>query len=585
MKIDELMKVLELAAKLKENTRHAWLPSGRRESVAEHTFRLCVMAYFVKDEFPEADIDRVIRMCLFHDFGEAFTGDIPTFDKTGADEQREEQIVCDWVRGLPRPYNKELSELFAEMEAQESTEARLYKALDRMEAVITHNEGDISTWLSLEYELQQTYGEESVAFSDYLKNMKAAANRVTREKISLEKISMEKKSREKIDLEEISQEKIASEKSTRADPAAFYTDGDRGQKRAGTKPVDQSRAAGRKRVRCIALDLDGTTLRGDSTLSRENLSAIRAAIGAGVEVVLASGRTISSIPDELLSMPGIRYAITSNGASVYARKSSKSRQPEGGQHAGDCPRQGRQQIPREAAWMRHPEKCAHLAGINGKPEPDGIQQPGRTRQESWTQIRSCHMTRQSVEKILELTKDYEMIGREAFVGGIPYAVKAYVEDPVSFGAPPNITAYVRASRTPVSDIHAFVLDHIGEIEGLDFIVTNDLLRAYLKNEIPRCSPDVVVTSSVKRRVETVHADAGKEKALRFVLGRLGLSMEETAAFGDADNDAGMLAAAGYGFAMANATPAAAAAAGYRTASNEKDGVAEGIRYLLDAHTE
>mgnify|MGYP004570237353 CR=1 FL=1 len=70
----------------------------------------------------------------------------------------------------------ELAELFAEMKERKTTEAKLYKALDKMEAVIQHNEADISTWLPLEYDLQLTYGEKETAFSDATRNLKKRAN-------------------------------------------------------------------------------------------------------------------------------------------------------------------------------------------------------------------------------------------------------------------------------------------------------------------------------------------------------------------------------------------------------------------------
>ena len=88
MKPEELLDILSVAEKLKCNTRHSDTSSGRRESVAEHSWRLALMAMLVGPEFPEADRDRVIRMCLIHDLGEAFTGDIPAFDKTAADMQK-----------------------------------------------------------------------------------------------------------------------------------------------------------------------------------------------------------------------------------------------------------------------------------------------------------------------------------------------------------------------------------------------------------------------------------------------------------------------------------------------------------------
>ena len=77
--------------------------------------------------------------------------------------------------------------LLTEMNAMETQEAKIYKALDKMEAVIQHNESDISTWLPLEYDLQMTYGEENVQFSPYMQQLKAEVNDWTREKIAREK--------------------------------------------------------------------------------------------------------------------------------------------------------------------------------------------------------------------------------------------------------------------------------------------------------------------------------------------------------------------------------------------------------------
>lgn len=187
METREFLNLMKIAENLKNNTRHSWTSSGRHESVAEHSWRLAMMAFFVKDEFPEADIDRVIRMCIFHDMGEAFTGDIPAFLKSRQQEQEESQVVKQWIHALPQPYRKEVKDLFDEMEAMETTEAKIYKALDKMEALIQHNEADIVTWLPLEYELNLTYGTQQVQFSEYMKALKAQINQDTCEKIEEEK--------------------------------------------------------------------------------------------------------------------------------------------------------------------------------------------------------------------------------------------------------------------------------------------------------------------------------------------------------------------------------------------------------------
>ena len=172
MNITDLLSVLHTAEKLKDTTRHSYTSDGRHESVAEHTFRLAIMAYFVKDEFPKADIEKVIQMCLIHDLGEAFTGDIPAFEKTTADEETEKRLLFDWVEKLPAPYNTEMMALFHEMETRQTLEAKLFKALDGLEAVIQHNEADLSTWSDNEYSVNLTYAEDKCDFSPYLRKLR-----------------------------------------------------------------------------------------------------------------------------------------------------------------------------------------------------------------------------------------------------------------------------------------------------------------------------------------------------------------------------------------------------------------------------
>ena len=184
MKPAELLEILSVAEKLKCNTRHCYTSNGRHESVAEHSWRIALMAMLIAPEFPEADLNRVIRMCLIHDLGEAFTGDIPTFYKTDADTEKEDALFDRWVQTLPQETKEEFAELLAEMNALETVEAKIYKALDKMEAVIQHNESDISTWLPLEYDLQLRYGAENVQFSPWFQSLKAEIDDWTCRKIA-----------------------------------------------------------------------------------------------------------------------------------------------------------------------------------------------------------------------------------------------------------------------------------------------------------------------------------------------------------------------------------------------------------------
>ena len=180
----EYLAIVHCIAGLKERTRHAWMKSGRQESVAEHSWRMALMAYFLRDEFPTVDLTRVLLMALLHDIGEVFTGDIPTFEKTDDDRAREHELRDEWIDALPAPYAAEVRSLFTEMDAMETEEAKIVKALDRMEAVITHNEGDPHTWLPLEYDLQRTYGVKEAAFTPVLKELRAEVNREVDEVIA-----------------------------------------------------------------------------------------------------------------------------------------------------------------------------------------------------------------------------------------------------------------------------------------------------------------------------------------------------------------------------------------------------------------
>lgn len=178
-----LLEALKVAERLKDTTRHCYTAKGRHESVAEHCWMMTLMAFLMRDEFPNADIDKVIRMCIIHDLGECFTGDIPSFEKSDAHEKLEEKLLDDWVASLPSPYAQEMRTLYAEMNARQTLEAKIYKAIDGLEAVIQHNISDLSTWIPKEYELNLTYADDKVAFSDYLKALRAEVRKDTIEKI------------------------------------------------------------------------------------------------------------------------------------------------------------------------------------------------------------------------------------------------------------------------------------------------------------------------------------------------------------------------------------------------------------------
>ncbi|KAE9635521.1 HD domain-containing protein [Defluviitalea raffinosedens] len=172
MKAREFLEILHVAERLKDTTRHCTTTKGRIESVAEHSWRISLMAFLLRNEFPNVNISKVVDMCLIHDLGECFTGDIPTFKKTDKDRDMENTLLYEWVKSLPEDISKDMQLLYAEMDEQKTIEAKLYKALDKLEALIQHNEAPLTTWSENEYELNKEYAFDSVAFSDWLMDLR-----------------------------------------------------------------------------------------------------------------------------------------------------------------------------------------------------------------------------------------------------------------------------------------------------------------------------------------------------------------------------------------------------------------------------
>lgn len=179
----ELLTALSVAEKLKDTTRHCYTSKGRHESVAEHSWMMTLIAFFIKDEFPEANFNKIIQMCIIHDLGECFTGDIPTFLKTEAQEETEEKFLNNWIDSLPENTKAEMSSLYKEMEERQTLEAKIYKAIDSLEALIQHNFSDISTWSDNEFDLNLRYADDRVQFSEYLVALREEIRKDTIEKI------------------------------------------------------------------------------------------------------------------------------------------------------------------------------------------------------------------------------------------------------------------------------------------------------------------------------------------------------------------------------------------------------------------
>ena len=186
MNAREYLEILHIAERLKDTPRHCTTSNRRIESVAEHSWRISLMALLLKYEFPDVDINRVVAMCIIHDLGECFTGDIPAFVKTDTDRETEDSLLQQWVNSLPAEVSSLLASLYQEMDVQKTKEAKLYKALDKLEALIQHNESPLDTWSENEFELNKTYAFDTVAYSDWLTGLRQEILKDTLEKIDQE---------------------------------------------------------------------------------------------------------------------------------------------------------------------------------------------------------------------------------------------------------------------------------------------------------------------------------------------------------------------------------------------------------------
>ena len=186
MNTREYLEILHVAERLKDTMRHCTTSKGRTESVAEHSWRVSLMAFLLKDEFKEANMNKVISMCLIHDLGECFTGDIPTFKKTNNDRKIEDELLINWVKKLPKEVSDNMLSLYNEMNEQKTIESKIYKSLDKLEAVIQHNESPLDTWENNEYELNKKYAFDTVEFSSWLTELRKEVLNDTLDKIDNE---------------------------------------------------------------------------------------------------------------------------------------------------------------------------------------------------------------------------------------------------------------------------------------------------------------------------------------------------------------------------------------------------------------
>lgn len=266
-------------------------------------------------------------------------------------------------------------------------------------------------------------------------------------------------------------------------------------------------------IRCFAMDLDRTALGEDGRLSIRTKAVILEALDKGVYIIAASGRAYETLPEDITAINGIEYVISSNGASVW--------------HKGACIR--RNVIGRKA----------------GK----------------------------ALLEVYERAKQEFSVAMEVFWQGKAFCGKEYFDNPGFFGAHERAVQYVHRTREAVEDVKEFAMEHIDELESIAFVSGDRKGRERLRRKLASGIEDIFITSSIEHLIEIAGRDVSKGESLKWLLRKLHIEPEECMAFGDGDNDAEMLAFAGIGIAVENASQLAKKSANFVTKAHFQDGVA------------
>ncbi|MDD4389213.1 MAG: Cof-type HAD-IIB family hydrolase [Eubacteriales bacterium] len=281
---------------------------------------------------------------------------------------------------------------------------------------------------------------------------------------------------------------------------------------------EEFKAAIKPDIKMIALDLDGTTLTTNKEITDRTADALSSAMKKGIQIVIATGRTYSSIPDKVLNIRGMEYIITGNGAAVTRLKDGKI-------------------------------------------------------------IYSNFIDAYAMENMTQIFKR-ERSMLELFTGGRAYIERSLLESLEQKNFRKTHIEYIRETRIAKENIIEFMIENKSRIENINLLFENQEDRARMRGVMEAVN-DVTVTTSFDHNIEIGGKTTSKGDAVRFLSGRLGMKRENVMVFGDGHNDMKMFEFAGFPVAVENAKPELKEVAKFVTASNIEDGVAKAIeRFVL-----
>lgn len=275
------------------------------------------------------------------------------------------------------------------------------------------------------------------------------------------------------------------------------------------------------KIRAILMDMDGTVL-GNSqvAISERNMRAIYKAMEKGVHVIPCTGRTFNCMPPQLLTLPGLRYFITSHGARAYDRETGETIYED--------------LIPCEEAVELLEILEGH--GLFNEIAADKI----------------VHMEKEMVDPI-----DWSLVP-EHHLWYMRDGRYVTVEKP---------SEYFRKKGLGVEKMNIYNIPEKYQQEMYDRVTAT----GYIYHPKPGAA----------LHMEFLHKGLDKLCAVKEVLDRLGVSFEETLAIGDSVSDLAIIKACGVGVAMGNAPADIQAAADFVTAPNYEDGVGVAFEKFLE----
>ena len=275
-------------------------------------------------------------------------------------------------------------------------------------------------------------------------------------------------------------------------------------------------------IKMLAFDLDDTALDGNGQLAPETREAFIKAAEAGIEPVIASGRSFYSLPQELLEVPGIRYAICSNGANLFDTVN---------------------------------RKC----------------------------LDSMCLEEYSIDQIVKIADDYkDTVYLDAFTEGVPHSDRRLLDTLLSNDKiSEHRKVYLRRTRRPEDDIRGFIRDNKSRLDCMNYNVFDTRLFDELMSRLANEVQDIYFTSSIPELIEISYKDSGKAAGLKRMCDYLNIPIQNVAAFGNADNDAEMISVAGRGYAVANSSQVALDVADVVIGPCWENSVAEEIMRILE----